>query len=151
MPRIIHPQMIEPCRVQVTMKDKEYSAEACGFTFKEGVAEKIIDMKTHGKDVHALQNVMMLFPGTSYKIIEKLDPEKLYAPTPAEPEETPEDKGTEETDEDEPETPPHTIADINGMKKAELQGLCDNLDVEYDGNDTVAELKAMLIESLDLE
>ncbi len=148
MPRVINPKMIEPCRVRVTMKGSDYGAEACGFSFEDGVAEKVIDMKDHGRDRNALQSVMTLFPGTSYVVLEKLDPENPHGGTQDAPKK--EDESTEK-DGEEPETPTYSMSDINAMKKAELHELCGQLDVEYDSSDTVPELKDILIKSLGLD
>ncbi len=150
MSHIKEPKMVEPCLVLVTMKDREYTAHACGFNFEEGVAEKVIDMKQHGRDRGALQNVMMLFPGTSYKILKALDPEGKDVSTSSETAKTPEDEGSKEKD-GEGQEKTYTIADIKGMKKPELLELCKELGLEHESDVVVAELKELLVKELELE
>lgn len=55
--------------IRVTHKDLEYTAIACGFHFKNGIAYAFMDIRDGCVDRVKIDNVMTIFAGTSYKIL----------------------------------------------------------------------------------
>ncbi len=59
--------------VLIKMKDKKYTATACGFDFVEGECKTQLVVDTPGSDTVALDNVKNLFAGTTVKLGEYVD------------------------------------------------------------------------------
>ena len=66
---------IEKTDIIVTMKDKTYTAVACGFDFKEGVATATMNIEKGSVDRVKLDNVLALNAGTSWRKKGDPDPE----------------------------------------------------------------------------
>ncbi len=66
--------------VTITMKDKKYTATACGFDFKDGVAKAKLVVDTPGRDTVALENVKSLFAGTTVQLGEYVAAAEAEAP-----------------------------------------------------------------------